>query len=147
MWKQTQLSGEYVVRLDGKITLPLVGEIAAGGLTPDGVAAQITRRLDGLVLNPKVSVAVNETTEARISVLGEVRTPGRFAITDKDGVLTALSLAGGLTEFARTDGIYVLRQDYDGKRVRIRFDFRKLAGGQGRGADFLLRNGDIVVIE
>jgi polysaccharide export outer membrane protein len=145
IWNQQPLTGDHTVRPDGIVSMPLIGEVPVAGLSTTDAAAQITRRLEGLVLNPRVVVAVREGQSRFFSVLGEVRNAGRFPLEPGDGVLEAIARAGGLTEFARSDRIFVLRGANRDKRIRFRFV--DLSRGIGRGAGFLLRDGDVVVVE
>jgi polysaccharide biosynthesis/export protein len=146
VWNQERLSGEFAVRGDGNVTLPLLGDVAVAGLTPAGTGQQIERRLaaDALVVNPKVTVSLVSLRPPLVSVLGEVRTPGLFEIRRGEGVLQALSRAGGLTPYADTDAIFVVRQRPE--RQRIRFSFQSLAHA-GNGTTFILRDGDVVIVE
>jgi polysaccharide export outer membrane protein len=144
VWNQESISGEVRVRPDGKVTLPLVGDIAVAGLTPPACAAQITRRLDGLILDPKVTVTVSQTKTPTVSVVGEVRDVGEYPVRQEDTVLQILARAGGLTEFSRPDHVYVLRRG--AKSVRIRFTYEQLIEGTGRALSFKLRDGDIVIV-
>jgi polysaccharide export outer membrane protein len=113
-------------------------------LTPPACAAQITRRLDGLILDPKVTVTVSQTKTPTVSVVGEVRDVGEYPVRQEDTVLQILARAGGLTEFSRPDHVYVLRRG--AKSVRIRFTYEQLIEGTGRALSFKLRDGDIVIV-
>lgn len=144
VWNQPQLSGPVRVRADGVTTLPLIGDLPVAGLTAPDASEQIKRRLNGLVVEPNVTVTLEESTGAAVSVIGEVRTPGSFPVGPVDTVLHILARAGGLTEFADPKGIFVVRTD---NTKRIRFDYDDLVGGRGRGLTFPLRDGDIIVVE
>ncbi len=145
VWNQPQLSGAHRVRNDGMITLPLVGDVAVAGLTTEGAAAQIAAGLEGLVVEPKVTVELLARAAPQVTVAGEVRNPGRLALRPQDGVLELLAQAGGLTEFADRDGIYVLRRDSGVTRVRFRH--QQLLGGDPGALAFQLRDGDVIVVE
>lgn len=145
VWNQPKLSGEQKVRPDGQITLPLIGDIAVVGLTPTGVSQQIERRLDGLVVDPKVTVTIKESAVATYSVVGEVKTSGSFPLTGPTGVLQAIAASGGLTDMADSDRIFVLRKIPSIQRIR--FSYQKLRQAAGRGILFQLREGDVVVVE
>lgn len=145
VWNQQKLSGDVKVRPDGQVTLPLLGDVAVANLTPAGAAAQIEHRLDGLVVEPKVTVSVKEGQPAAFSVVGQVKSPGSYGLHSGMGVLQALAMAGGLSEFANDSRIFVIRKD--GGMQRIRFSYGKLARAQGRGVLFQLRDGDILVVE
>lgn len=144
VWNQDKLSVKVLVRPDGVITLPLVGDVQVGGLTADGAAKAIAQRLDGLVVEPRVTVDLVSTRPASYSVIGEVNNEGPFPLSVGDGVLNAIAAAGGLNDFANPDEIYVVRQEP--QPVRIRFSFDKLVEAVGQGLRFRLRDGDIVVV-
>jgi len=145
VWNQSKLSGDVKVRSDGQVTLPLLGDVAVGNLTPAGAAQQIERRLDGLVVDPKVTVSVKEGQPASFSVVGEIKASGSYPLHPGMGLLQALATAGGLTEFSNPNKIYVIRKDTSVRRIR--FTYSKLAHAEGRGVLFMLRDGDIVVVE
>lgn len=145
IWNQDELTGDVRVRADGQITLPLVGDVPVAGLTPTDASDMITKRLDGLVLNPAVAVAVREGRLPQVSVLGEVRTAGQFTFSRDETVLHLIAKAGGLTEFAQPDAIFVVRKGHEQKRVRFSYD--ELSRGKGRGLEFKLRDGDVIVVE
>jgi polysaccharide biosynthesis/export protein len=145
VWNQTNLSGDHIVRPDGNITLPLAGDVAVGGLTPPACSKEIARRMQGLVLDPKVSVSVAGTREASVSVLGEVRDAGAYPLKPGEGVLEILARAGGLSEFADRDRIFVIRKK--GEPIRVRFQYAKLVRQEGAGVAFNLQDGDVVVVE
>ena len=145
VWNQAKMSADTKVRSDGQLTLPLVGDIAVQGLTPAGAATQIQHRLEGLVVDPKVTVAVKESTLPTFSVVGEVKNSGSFPVGGSTTVLQALAAAGGLNEFADRDKIFVIRRSPETKRIR--FSYGRLIHAQGRGVSFVLQGGDIVVVE
>ena len=145
VWNQAKLSGEVKVRPDGQVTLPLLGDVAVSALTPVGAAQQIEHRLEGLVVDPKVTVTVKEGQPASFSVVGEVKAPGNYPLHSGTGLLEAMAMAGGLTDFANGSRIFVIRKEAN--MQRIRFSYKKLAHAVGRGVLFVLRDGDIVVVE
>jgi len=144
VWNQERLSGQARVRLDGMATLPLVGDIRLAGTTAPAAAAQIGELLRGLVIDPKVTVSIVEARPPTVAVVGEVREPGSVTLATGDGILNVLAKAGGLTEFAHDDEIYVLRRGP--QTLRVRFDYGRLTGGASRGLTFPLQDGDVVVI-
>jgi len=143
---QQQLSGEYEVRPNGGYLQPLIGEILVQGLTAPDAAQRIATLFKGIVVSPLVAVSVSSPRPNTVSVIGEVRTPGSYALPRGEGVLGILARAGGLTEFADDDDIYVLRKS-DADLSRIRFDYDHLAGGCRKSNSFELRDGDIVIVE
>lgn len=144
VWNQTALSGEVLVRPDGKITLPLVGDVFVLGRAPPEIAVEIGQALGGLVREPKVAVALSGTRSPVVSVVGEVRTAGVFELRPGEGVLEVLARAGGLSEFANRNRVFVLRRS---EGTRVRFDYDKLSRANGAGVRFLLRDGDVVIVE
>ncbi len=145
VWNQPQLSGPVRVRSDGVATVPLVGDLAVAGLTSTDAAAQIKRRLSGLVVDPNVTVTVDEAQAVIVSVVGEVRNAGAFPTAHNETVLHLIARAGGLTEYASPSSIYVVRRDPQTPRVRFRF--KELAAGDPRSMSFALRDGDVIVVE
>jgi len=145
VFNQDQLSTRARVRSDGKITLPLLNDVTAIGLTPVDLGKQLSDRLRDFIKDPLVTVSVEESGPPNIYVIGEVVKPGAYPLDRASGVLSALVNAGGLTQDASTDRIFVLRQARSG--VRIRFTYEALVRLAGRAPAFRLRPGDIVVVE
>lgn len=138
------------VREDGRISLPLLYDLDVAGMEPAELARRLEVKLKAFVVNPNVTVVVHERRPLRISVLGEIRTPGTYSLEPDAGVLHAIAAAGGLTDFADRDRVFVLRSGYwadSGNPGRIRFSYTALARGTPPGAMFRLRPGDIVVVE
>ncbi len=144
VWNQPPLSGEVLVRPDGNITLPLMGDVAVAGVTPQQAAEAVARKLSGLVTEPHVAVSLAGTREPTVSVLGEVQQAGSYALRPGEGVLEVLARAGGLSEFARKDAIFVVRRS---QGLRVRFDYQRLSRAVGAGVAFELQDGDVVVVE
>jgi polysaccharide export outer membrane protein len=131
-----------VVRPDGKISLPLVNDVQAAGLTPLELRDVLTKKLADYMPTPEVSIIVSDIKSFKVTVIGEVARPGRYELKGWTTVLDVLALAGGFTQFASRSSIVILQSD--GKTVkRIPFNFNKVAGGQ---ENFYLRNGDIVLV-
>jgi len=142
---QERLSGEFDVRPDGRYVQPLLGHIEVAGLTPEQAEQSIEERLQGIVVDPDVTISVTPPAIVMISVVGEVKESGNYEIPAGDGVLSAIARAGGVTEFSRDDRIFVLREHP--QRVRIRFRYRDLAGGDSHSNRFQLRDGDVIVVQ
>ncbi len=145
VWKNADLSKTVTVRPDGMITLPLIGELRAGGLTATDVRAEIKTRLERYKESPEVSVSVTDVRSYNLYMLGEVRTPGRYQVKTALTLLQALALAGGLTEFADADGIVVVRRDsrdLASKEQRMRVRYKDLI----RRGDVPLFPGDTVIV-
>ncbi|HTN52041.1 MAG TPA: polysaccharide biosynthesis/export family protein [Anaeromyxobacter sp.] len=138
------------VRDDGKIAVPFLGDVEAVGRTPVELGKQIQARLKTFVVNPVVTVTVEEMRPLRIPVLGEVTKPGLYDLDREAGVLAALAAAGGMTPFAHRDEIFVLRYRTpigEPWPQRIRFDSKSLSQGDRASASFRLRVGDVVLVE
>ncbi|MGF1511477.1 MAG: polysaccharide biosynthesis/export family protein [Myxococcota bacterium] len=142
---QENLSGDFLVRADGTLLLPVVGSIPALGQTPAEVQATLTKRLRGIVVRPEVTVSVSETRTLNVNVIGEVNNPGVYPISGSDNLLAVLAQAGGLTEFASRSSIFVVRLGDDNNRVRFRYS--DLIGGESKSLAYRLQAGDSVVVE
>ena len=144
VWKNPELSRKVPVRPDGRVSLPLINDIMAAGLTPSQLRDQLATRLAEFVPSPEVSVIVQEVHSLKVAVVGAVKTPGRFMLKSPATVLECIALAQGLTEFANRERIVVLRQDGSGTQ-RIPFNYRKVAEGAEQD-NFFVRPGDIIVV-
>jgi len=142
-----ELSARVRVRSDGRITVPYVQDLPAAGLTPSAVADTLREQLTQFVNRPFVTVTVEEPRATTVSVTGEVVRPGVYPFDPPSGVLQALASAGGLTQFAHDDSIFVVRRNADGIPVRIRFRYEALARVEGRAGLFTLQRNDVVVVE
>src|SRR5262245_37283264 len=142
VWKNNEITRQALVRPDGKISLPLVNDVQAAGLTPLELRAELTRKLADYMPSPEVSVIVLGVNSFKVSIIGEVSRPGRYELKGWVTVLDALALAGGFTQFASRARIVILQSD--GKTVkRIPFNYNKVAEGQ---ENFYLRNNDIILV-
>ena len=144
VWKNPELSRKVPVRPDGKVSLPLVNDIQAAGLTPSELREQLAKRLAEYVPTPEVAVIVAEVQSLRVSVVGAVKTPGRFMLKSPATVLECIALAQGLTEFAARDRIVVLRQNGNTTQ-RIPFNYSKVANSSDQ-ENFFVKPGDIIVV-
>jgi len=140
VWRDADLSRTVPVRPDGRIGLPLVGEIEAAGRSAKDIAAEIATRLAPYMQDPRVVVIVREVNAPRVFVVGEVHRPGAYPLRGRMSVLQALALAGGPNEFAETSEIVVLRSDTE----RYVVDYEELVTPGGR--DFGLRPGDTIFV-
>lgn len=143
---QDTMSGEFDVRPTGDLLLPVAGRVVAAGLTPEALAARLTAQLKGVLAQPVVTVVLATRKLPSVTVVGEVRTPGRLDLKDGAGVLDALAGAGGLTPFADADSVFVLRRGPSGQQ-RIRFKYSDLISAQPHSIGFELKDGDVVVAE
>jgi polysaccharide export outer membrane protein len=145
VWKEAEISRTVPVRPDGKISLPLLNDVQAAGLTPAQLGTQITASLKKFVTDPQVTVIVTAINSQRIYVLGEVTRPGAFPLLPGTTVLRGLSSAGGFTQFAKMKGIYVLRLE-NGKQVKYPFNYKDVVNGKHSEQDIVLKAGDTIVV-
>jgi polysaccharide export outer membrane protein len=147
VWKEEALSRTLPVRLDGYISLPLIHQIRAAGLTPLQLADAIVEKLKGFYENPSVSVTVMETNSFKVYVSGEVKTPGVYKLRSETSILQIIPMAGGFTEWAREQRkIFVIRKE-NGKEKRFTVDYKKAMEGDNPGSNVLLKPGDTIVVE
>ena len=142
VWKNEAMSRTVTVRPDGKISLALLNDLQAAGLTALELREIVTKKLADYIPSPEVSVIVSEVRSFKVSVIGEVTRPGRFELKSWTTVLDALALAGGFTQFATRSKIVILHPEGTTMK-RIPFNYNKVAGEQ---ENFYLRNGDIVLV-
>jgi polysaccharide export outer membrane protein len=145
VWREDALKREVLVRPDGGISYPLIGEVQAAGKTVNDLREEITKRLEKFVPDAAVSVTVLKTGSQRIYVLGKVTKPGEFPVGRNVDVLQALSMAGGLTPFADANGIRIMRRDGDRQTV-LPFEYARIVRGEKLEQNVLLRAGDVVVV-
>ncbi len=145
VWKNESLSRTVPVRPDGMISLPLVNEVRAAGLTPMQLRDVLRKKLTEYLPHPEVSVIVMEMHSFMVSVLGEVKKAGRYQFAGPVTVLDVLARAGGITAFASPSDLYVLRHE-GGVMKRIPFNYSKVIAAPGVNSDFFVQPGDIVVV-
>lgn len=146
VWHEPEVSRNVPVRPDGKISLPLVGDVQAVGLTPTELQNELEARFAKYLTNPNVSVIVAEIRSQRINVLGQVFRPGTYALIPPMDVIDAVATAGGLREFAKPNKIYVLRSLPNGRVERIKIQYNNLLKGKRGSEDVLLQTRDTVVV-
>jgi polysaccharide export outer membrane protein len=145
VWKEAEISRTVPVRPDGKISLPLLNDIQAAGLTAMQLAGVIAEGFKKFINNPQVTVSVTEINSRRVYVTGEVTKPGSMPLLPNMTVLQALSSSGGFTQFARTKNIYVLRTT-NGKQEKLPFNYKEVSSGRKPEQNHLLRPGDVIVV-
>lgn len=145
VWREDQLTRAVPVRPDGKITLPLLDDVQAAGLTPMELAGVIREDLKKFINNPQVTVSVTEINSRRIYVTGEVTKAGAYALLPHMTVLQALSSSGGFTQFARVKNIYVLRTE-NGKQIKLPFNYKAAVSGKNPEQNIELLPGDVIVV-
>ena len=146
VWKEPDITRSLPVRSDGKISLPLIGEVQAAGNTPTKLEQEITSRLKNFIGEPEVTVIVQQVNSQRFSVLGQVNKPGSYLLANSATVLDAIAIAGGFRDFAKKKSIYVLRESSDGTRTRIAFNYNEIVKGEGRAQNVRLAAHDTVVV-
>jgi polysaccharide export outer membrane protein len=145
VWHEGDFSGQVQVRPDGKITLKLLNDVQAAGVTTEQLAADLTEKLKKYLEQPRVTVSVVQINSKKIFVVGEVNKSGSIALTPGMTVLQALAQAGGPNEFANTKRIYVLRTE-NGQKVKYPVNYRNLIRGSGKQEDLALMPGDTIVV-
>lgn len=145
VWKEPDLSGNVQVRPDGKVSIPLLNDVQAAGLTAMQLSSQLTAGLKKYVADPRVTVIVTAINSRRVYVLGEVVHAGGFVLLPEMTVLQAISDAGGLTQFAHGKKIYVLRNE-GGQQVKYPFNYSRVLKGENAEQNFPLKSGDTVVV-
>ena len=142
VWNVAELQKTVPVRPDGKISLPLVNDVIAAGLTPMELRDHLTEKIAAFVQNPDVSVVVREIRSLKVSVIGQVRSPGRYDLKGPSTVLDALALAGGFTDFAARRKITILRTTGE----RLRFDYDAAISKRGAKSNHVVKPGDVIVV-
>lgn len=145
VWKEVELTRSVPVRPDGKISLPLLNDVQAAGLTPTKLAEEITTSLKKFVTDPQVTVIVTVINSQRIYILGEVNRAGAYPLLPEMTVLQALSSSGGFTQFANTKKIYVLRTE-EGKSDKYPFNYKDVIAGRHAEENIVLKAGDTLVV-
>ncbi len=146
VWDQDNLSTQVRVRSDGQVSLMLIGDVQAAGMSPIAFSKVVEEKLKGYIVAPQVTVAVEDVARLNVSVLGQVMQPGIHTLDAGAGVAQALAVAGGLRDFAHRDRIFLVREGPI-TTTRIRMTYRAVTAGAGRAALLKLRPGDILVVE
>jgi polysaccharide export outer membrane protein len=150
VWKNQDLSRDVAVRPDGMISMPLIGDVPAAGMTSNALAKRIADRLTEFMASPTVSVQVKEVNSYIIYVQGEVAKPGKYPLKSYATVLQGVSMAGGFTQYASKNKMQVLRVVQNGQEapheIRIPVSYDDLVSGKGNPGNFILRSGDVIVV-
>jgi polysaccharide biosynthesis/export protein len=144
-WREPDVSGDVTVRPDGRITIPVLGEMQAAGLRPENLQATIVAAASKYFTDPNVTVVVRTINSRKVFVTGQVATPGAHQLTGPLTVMQAIALAGGVTEFADAKNVTILRTD-GGRTRSFKFNYRDVAKGKNLVQNILLRPGDTVVV-
>lgn len=145
VWREQDLSADVKVRPDGKVSLPLLNDLQASGLTPEEFRKVVTDAAAKFVADPSVTIIVKQINSRMVFVMGEVGKPGTYQLTAPYTVLQMLALAGGPTAFAKRDKIGVVRT-VNGKTVRHRFNYEEVVDGRKMEQNLVLRPGDTVIV-
>lgn len=146
VWKEPDISRSIPVRSDGKISLPLVGEVQASGDTPLKLEKDIASRLKSYIEEPEVTVIVQQVNSQKFNILGMVNRPGLYPISNSPTVLDAIGIAGGFRDFAKQKSIYILRQNPDGSQTRLPFNYKDVVSGKKPAQNINLQPRDTIVV-
>jgi polysaccharide biosynthesis/export protein len=144
VWKEPDISRSIPVRSDGKISLPLIGEVQAAGLTPLKLEKDIAGKLKNYISEPEVTVMVQQVNSQKFNILGQVVRPGSYVIANSPTVLDAIALAGGFRDFAKQKSIYILRQG--SADTRLRFNYKEVSQGKNMQQNIKLQPGDTIIV-
>ena len=145
-WRDKDMSADVVVRPDGRISLPLVNDIQAGGLTPSQLREAVNAEARRFVEDPNVTVVVKQINSRKLFITGQVEKPGPYAMSGPTTVLQLISMAGGLREFAEGKRILIMRTDKTGKQTGRGFNYREVVEGKNLAQNIELQPGDTVVV-
>ncbi len=145
VWKEPDLTRDVAVRLDGRITMPLVGDVEASGRTPQELAKDLTGRFEKLIENPVVTVSLTQPNSSRFFVIGLVGQPGGYPLTGRVTVLQALALAGGFKDYAKTDKILVIRGAPEAATATA-FNYKKIEDGSDLAQNIIVQAGDTILV-
>jgi polysaccharide biosynthesis/export protein len=147
VWKEPDISQRSLpVRSDGRISLPLVGEVQAAGQTPLKLEKDIAAKLQSFISEPEVSVMVEQSNSQKFNILGQILKPGSYAIANSPTVLDAIALAGGFRDFAKQKSIYILRQGADGQDARLPFNYKDVIKGKNLEQNVKILPRDTIVV-
>lgn len=144
-WRDADISGDVSVRPDGRVTLPLIGDIIAAGVTPAALRDQIQAASAKYLTDPNVTVVVRQINSRKVYITGEVAKPGAYPLTGPRTVMQLISLAGGVTQFAKTDSISILRPER-GQTRAFSFNYKHVAEGRNVQQNIQLQPGDTIVV-
>jgi polysaccharide export outer membrane protein len=144
VWKEPDFSQKIQVRSDGKISLPLLGEVQATGRTPLQLEEELTARLRNYITKPEVTVMIEQINSKKFNILGQVARPGSYSLALAPTVVDAIALAGGPRDFAKQKSIYILRQNSGGSHARIAFNYKDFL--KGKNQNIKLESHDTVVV-
>jgi polysaccharide export outer membrane protein len=144
-WRDKELTADVTVRPDGKISLPLLNDVQASGLTPALLRERIVEESKKYVEDPNVTVVVKQINSRRVFITGEVKKPGPYALTAATSVLQMISIAGGLADYAKTDKISIVRVE-SGKPKSFKFNYKQVIEGKNLAQNIELKPGDTIIV-
>ena len=144
-WKEESLSRQVPVRMDGKISLPLIDEVQAAGVTPLQLKEVLIEKFKKFIDNPSVSVIVMEANSFKVYVSGQVRTPGVYRIRSETSLMQIIPMAGGFTDWANRKKILIIRKE-NGKEKRITVNYKKIVEGKEPISNSILKSGDTIIV-
>jgi len=145
VWREETLTRTTLVRADGKISMPLIDDVQAAGLTPLQLKEVLTEKLKKFLDSPNVSVVVTEANSFKVYVTGEVKTPGVFRLKSETTLLQIITMAGGFTDWANQKKIMIIRKE-GGKEKRITANYKKIIEGDDPKSNIVLKSGDTIVV-
>ena len=145
VWKEPDFSRTLLVRPDGQITMPLIGDIQASGMSTLALKNLISIKLKRFLVNPEVTVLLEESNSKKFYIIGKVNLPGTYPLNYNMTVLQALSVAGGLAEWADKDSIRIIRRS-GGKKVILKFDYDRAISGKNLEQNILLKPNDTIIV-
>jgi polysaccharide export outer membrane protein len=146
VWKEPDVSKTVPVRSDGKISLPLAGEVQASGETPRQLEQDLANKLRSFISEPEVTVIVEQIKSQKFNILGQVTKPGSYPLGGASTILDAIALAGGFRDFAKQKSVYVLRRNPDGTESRLPFNYKAVIKGKNLTQNIKLQPGDTIVV-
>jgi polysaccharide export outer membrane protein len=146
VWKETELTRTIPVRSDGRISLPLIGDIQAAGRTPMELEEDISARLKNFITNPQVAVIVQQINSQKFNILGQITKPGSYPLTAGTTIVDAIAVAGGFKDFAKKKGVYLLRQSSAGVEQRFNFNYDKFIKEKNTTQNIRLMPNDTIVV-
>ena len=146
VWNEPNLTKSIPVRSDGKISLPLAGEVQAAGKTPLQLERDLTEKLKGFITAPEVNVIVEKVNSRKFNILGEVGKPGSYPLTADTTIVDAIASAGGFRDFAKKTGVYVLRKTADGRQTRLNFNYKSFIKGKDIDRNIKIEPDDTIIV-
>ncbi len=146
VWREPDLTRSITVRPDGKISLPLIGDVQAAGRTPAQLEQDIAANLRSYITDPQVTVIVQEILSQQFNIFGQVNKPGSYPLTADTTIVDALALAGGFRDFAKKKSVYILRQNPQGEESRIFFNYQEFIKGKNVSQNIKIKPHDTIVV-